>query len=394
MRKRMTPSSLTVAGLMSGTSADGIDVAIVRISPRAGGLPRLQLLRHAAHPFAPSLRSFVLDAMNAAAISVADLARLQTRLGVAYADALEKTLQVSKLRVDLAGCHGQTLYHQATAKKFLGRDIATTWQALDPAPITDRLRIPVVSDFRPADIAAGGQGAPLVPLLDYTFFRHAKRNRVLQNLGGIGNMTVLPANAKLEAVVAFDTGPANMVIDALMLELYGRPFDRNGKIAAAGRVLDEVVDSTLRGAFFAKQPPKTAGREQFGREFAREFLASCRRHSRCKEDAIASATMLTARSLRLAIEKFVLPHFGGQPFELVLSGGGSRNRTLVAMLNAQLSRVPCRILASDDLGLPSAAKEAVAFALLAWQTWHGLPGNVPSATGARRGVVLGRVSHA
>jgi anhydro-N-acetylmuramic acid kinase len=315
-------------------------------------------------------------------------------LGVAYADALEKTLQVSKLRVDLAGCHGQTLYHQATAKKFLGRDIATTWQALDPAPITDRLRIPVVSDFRPADIAAGGQGAPLVPLLDYTFFRHAKRNRVLQNLGGIGNMTVLPANAKLEAVVAFDTGPANMVIDALMLELYGRPFDRNGKIAAAGRVLDEVVDSTLRGAFFAKQPPKTAGREQFGREFAREFLASCRRHSRCKEDAIASATMLTARSLRLAIEKFVLPHFGGQPFELVLSGGGSRNRTLVAMLNAQLSRVPCRILASDDLGLPSAAKEAVAFALLAWQTWYGLPGNVPSATGARRGVVLGRVSHA
>jgi anhydro-N-acetylmuramic acid kinase len=393
-RAKAAGEQLTVAGMMSGTSADGIDVAIVRISPNDGGLPRLRLLHHAAHPFAPALRAHVLDAMNAASISVADLARLQTRLGVAYADTLEKTLQMSKLRLDLTGCHGQTFYHQATAKKFLGRNIATTWQALDPAPITERLHIPVVSDFRPADVAAGGQGAPLVPLLDYTFFRHAKRNRVLQNLGGIGNMTILPANAKLDQVIAFDTGPANMVIDALMLELYDRPFDRNGTIAAAGRVLDAVITPILRSAFFRKPPPKTAGREQFGREFAREFLATCRRHSRRKEDAVATATMLTARSLRIAIENFVVPKFAEQPFELVLSGGGSRNRTLIAMLHAELAQVPCHILTSDDLGLPSAAKEAVAFALLAWQTWHGLPGNVPSATGARRSVVLGRVSYA
>jgi anhydro-N-acetylmuramic acid kinase len=389
----MTPRALTVAGLMSGTSADGIDVAIVRISPKPDFVD-LKLLHHETHPFPAALRKFILDAMDAASISVADLARLQTRLGVAYADALEKTLRLSKLRIDLAGCHGQTLYHQATPRQFLGRRIATTWQALDPSPITERLRIPVVADFRPADIAAGGQGAPLVPLLDYEFFRHATRNRVLQNLGGIGNMTILPASARLEDVIAFDTGPANMVIDALMHELYGQAFDRNGAVAASGRVLDQVVADVLQAQFFRKSPPKTAGREQFGRQFVSDFLASCRRHSRRKHDAVATATMLTARSLRLGLETFALSRFDHRRFEFVLSGGGSKNRTLIAMLESELSALPCQIRTSDDLGLPSAAKEAVAFALLAWKTWHDLPGNVPSATGAHRSMVLGRISRA
>jgi anhydro-N-acetylmuramic acid kinase len=393
MRKGMTPRTLTVAGLMSGTSADGIDVAVVRVSPKSGGTG-LKLLHHKTFAFPAALRRCILNAMDTPSISVAELSRLLTRLGVAYADALEKTLRISKLRIDLAGCHGQTLYHQATPKRFLGRSIATTWQALDPAPITERLRVPVVSDFRPADIAAGGQGAPLVPLLDYKFFRHATRHRVLQNLGGIGNMTILPAGAALEDVIAYDTGPANMVIDALMAQLYSQSFDRNGVVAASGNVLDEVIDQILRSAFFHKPPPKTAGREQFGRKFTRDFLAACRLHSRRKQDAIATATMLTARSLRLALENFGLPRFEQQRFEFVLSGGGSQNRTLVSMLESELSNLPCRIRTSDELGLPSAAKEAVAFALLAWNTWHGLPGNVPSATGARRHVVLGRVSQA
>jgi anhydro-N-acetylmuramic acid kinase len=179
-----------------------------------------------------------------------------------------------------------------------------------------------------------------------------------------------------------------------MTTLYRQRFDRNGAVATSGRVLDEVVNQTLRSTFFRKAPPKTAGREQFGREFAQAFLASCRRHSKRKQDAIATATMLTARSLHLALERFAVPRFHGQRFEFVLSGGGSRNRALLAMLESELSSLPCRIRTSDELGLPSAAKEAVAFALLAWNTWHGLPGNVPSATGANRGVVLGRVSHA
>jgi len=389
MRQGMTPRKMTVAGLMSGTSADGIDVAIVRVSPTR----RLKLLHHESRPFPTSFRQFILNAMNAPSISTADLARLQSRLGIAYADALKKAIQRSGLRVDLAGCHGQTLYHQAAHEPFLGRNFATTWQALDPSPITERLRIPVVSDFRPADIAAGGQGAPLVPLLDYEFFRHATKHRVLQNLGGIGNMTILPAAARLSDVIAFDTGPANMVIDQLLLQLYREPFDRDGRIAASGRVINEVVEQALRKVFFRKPPPKTAGREQFGREFAQSFLLVCRRYSSRKQDAVATATMLTARSLQVALERFAVPLFHGEPFEMVLSGGGSRNRTLVDMLKSELGQFPCRVVTSDDLGLPSAAKEAVAFALLAWRTWHGLPGNVPSATGASRGVVLGRVSY-
>jgi anhydro-N-acetylmuramic acid kinase len=220
-------TSMTVAGIMSGTSADGIDVAFARITPdpKDAAFPQLKLLAHAGFPFPPALRRAVLAAMNAEAIATAELARLNWRLGQAYSEALTVALERNPCRLDLIGCHGQTIDHQATPARDLGRDATCTWQIGEMAMLAEQSGVPVVSNFRPADMVVGGQGAPLVPLLDYVLFRHPTRGRVLQNLGGIGNLTALPANAGPLQVVAFDTGPANMVIDQLMQQLFEKSFD-------------------------------------------------------------------------------------------------------------------------------------------------------------------------
>ena len=253
--------------------------------------------------------------------------------------------------------------------------------------------MPVVSNFRPADLLAGGQGAPLVPLLDFVLFADARRGRVLQNVGGIANLTAIPAGARADAVIGFDTGPGNMVIDWLAQELFGKAFDRNGALAAQGAVLAPVLAQALRNPYYRLKPPRTAGREQFGREYAAEFLKQCLRGSRKGEDALATATALTAETIARSYERFVLPRMRGRDVDFVVSGGGARNRTLMEMLRARLQPMGCELAASGKFGLPPEAKEAAAFALLAWQTWHRLPGNVPSATGARRPVVLGQVTY-
>jgi anhydro-N-acetylmuramic acid kinase len=252
----------------------------------------------------------------------------------------------------------------------------------------------VVSNFRPADMVAGGQGAPLVPLLDYVQFADAKRGRVLQNIGGIGNLTAIPASATASQVIAFDTGPGNMVVDALALELFGKPFDRNGAIAASGNVLDAVLQAELRNPYYRLEPPRTAGREQFGREYAAKFLSSCKRHSRKPEDALATATALTAETIALSYKRYVLPRMRKSAVDYIVSGGGARNRTLMAMLTERLQPLGCDVATSEQFGLPAEAKEAAAFALLAWQTWHHQPANVPAATGAARAVILGQVTYA
>jgi len=253
--------------------------------------------------------------------------------------------------------------------------------------------VPVVSNFRPADMVVGGQGAPLVPLLDYVLFRHATRGRVLQNLGGVGNLTALPANAGPLQVVAFDTGPGNMVIDQLMQQLFGKPFDRGGKTGARGEVLMPVVEALLREPFFQLRPPKSAGREQFGSDYAARFLQACRSVGGSPEDTIASATALTARSVGLAYSSFLFKSMHNTPVDFVVSGGGARNQTLMQMLREQLEPQGCTVQASDDLGLPAEAKEAAAFALLAYETWHRRPGNIPSATGAARPAILGQITY-
>jgi anhydro-N-acetylmuramic acid kinase len=334
--------------------------------------------------------------MNAKQASVADLARLNFLLGELYADAVLTTQRRFRVRADLVGCHGQTLYHQGEAQAFLGRRIVATWQTGEAAVIAARVGVPVVSDFRPADMAAGGKGAPLVPYLDYLLFRDPKIGRIVQNIGGIANLTAIPAGADARRVFAFDTGPGNMVIDAVTEALYGREFDRGGKIAASGMVLEPVLHQVLQRRFFRAAPPKTAGREEFGREFVSEFLRACGRAR--KEDVVATATALTARSIADAVRRFVAKQPGPatkSPFrELILSGGGARNATLVAMLTENLAPLGIQLRFSDEFGLPSEAKEAVAFAVLAHETWNRRPSNVPSATGAKRAAVLGKISYA
>jgi len=389
----MSAKTMTVAGIMSGTSADGIDVAVVRIAP--GKLrPRVTLLAHEGFAFPAALRRAVLAAMNAAATSTAELARLNWRLGLAYAEAVSATLTQHKVKLDLIGCHGQTLYHQPRAESYAGRRFACTWQLGEAAVIAAAIGVPVVSNFRPADLLAGGQGAPLVPLLDYVLFADAKRGRVLQNIGGIANLTAIPAGAAADAVIAFDTGPGNMVIDWLAQELFNKKYDRNGNIAAQGAVLVPVLAEALRNPYFKQKPPRTAGREQFGRAYAAKFLVQCRRQSNHPEDALATATALTAETITRSYKTYIESTMRGRGVDYIVSGGGARNATLMAMLTAKLEPLGCEMAASEEFGLPAEAKEAAAFALLAWQTWHRLPGNLPRATGAARPVILGQVTYA
>ncbi|MGA2902949.1 MAG: anhydro-N-acetylmuramic acid kinase [Candidatus Korobacteraceae bacterium] len=388
---------MIVAGVMSGTSADGIDVALVRVQGR-GFRSRLELLAHYQFPYPSEVRRAVLAAMNARSANVSDLARLNFLLGDLYADAVRSAQRRARLQCELAGCHGQTLYHQGNAKPYLGHRIACTWQTGEAAIIAAKLGVPVVSDFRPADLAAGGKGAPLVPFLDYVLYRHRRYGRIVQNLGGIGNLTAIPPRALPERVVAFDTGPGNMVIDAVAGQLFGKPYDRNGRLAARGEPIERVLRELLRHSFFRQKPPKTAGREQFGSEFVRELLRLCRRAD--GNDIVATATALTARSIGVAVRSFVLPLLesgDAKPArfrEFVVSGGGTKNATLMRMIREELAPLRMRVRTTDDFGLPSEAKEATAFALLAYQTWRRLPSNVPSATGAERPAILGKISYA
>jgi len=384
---------MIVAGVMSGTSADGIDVALVRIAP-VKGRPKLTLLAHESFRYPAALRNAVLAAMNAKSTSTAELARLNWRLGIAYADAVKATVAWNKMKLDLIGCHGQTLYHQARTASYAGKSFACTWQLGEAAVIAAELGVHVVSNFRPADMAAGGQGAPLVSLLDHVMFAHHKRGRVLQNIGGIANLTAIPAGRGGDAMMAFDTGPGNMVIDALAQKLFGKPYDRNGASAARGSVLTTVLERMLRNSYFKLTPPRTAGREEFGREYAAKFLAECRRESKKPDDALATATALTSESIARSLERFAMPKMKGAPIDYIISGGGARNLALMKVLGARLEPLGCTVATSEQFGLPVEAKEATAFALLAWMTWHYFPGNVPSATGAKRPAILGQFSYA
>lgn len=401
---------MIVAGVMSGTSADGINVALVQMAAktalrssarsskggggrRANPLSDIKILGHAEFPYPSNVRAAVLEEMNSKQTSVANLSRLNFLLGELYADAVSAAQRRFRTNADLVGCHGQTLYHQGEPQAFLGRKIATTWQTGEASIIAARLGIPVVSDFRPADMAAGGKGAPLVPFLDYLWFRDPKIGRIVQNIGGISNLTAIPAGASANDVLAFDTGPGNMVIDAVTDKLFGKHFDRGGRIAASGKAVEAVVTQILKRAFFRSKPPKTAGREEFGRDFVREFLRLCGRAP--KQDVVATATALTVCSIADAVERFVTAGVGKSSFrEIIVSGGGAKNRTLTKMLSEALAPNGIKVRFSDEFGLPVEAKEATAFAVMAYETWHRRPSNVPSATGAKRPAILGKISYA
>ncbi len=372
--------TMIVAGVMSGTSADGVDVALVRVAPGAE-TPKLKLLGHSGFAYPKPLRAEVLRVMEGAALPAAEFSRLNWRLGEVYADCVAKTVAEFGIKIGLVGLHGQTVFHEAAK---------ATWQMGEAAVVRERLGVPVVSDFRSADIAAGGQGAPLVPMLDFCMYRSKTKNRVLLNLGGIANVTAIPAGAALADVLAFDTGPANMAIDAVMQSAFGKPFDRGGKVAVKGRVLTGVVSEVLRDPYFAAPPPKSCGREQFGAAFVERFRGLCAKAG--AEDAVATATELTASSVLDAYGRFCWPHLGqraplARATEVIVAGGGVKNATLMRRLREGFGGLGVNV----SIGEEPQAKEAVAFALLAWLSWHRMPGNVPSATGATAPKVLGKV---
>jgi anhydro-N-acetylmuramic acid kinase len=392
--------SLVVAGVMSGTSADGVDVAVCRISSGVGdsAVPRVKVLGHVGFGYSKTVRAAVLRVMEGEAVTAAEMSRLHWRLGEVYAECMARAAEKLGVKVGLVGCHGQTVYHQGMAAMYLGAPVRATWQMGEASVIAERLRCPVVSDFRPADLAAGGQGAPLVPMLDYVMFRSTKVSRVLLNLGGIGNLTAIPAGAGLDAVMAFDTGPGNMVIDACMQRLFGKGFDRGGIVGRRGVVFKGVVDAVLREGYFSALPPKSCGREEFGTAFVSRFIGACKKTGATDADVVATAAGLTAASVVDAYRRFVWAHVGQaaplSKVELVAAGGGVKNATLMRMLREGLEPLGVRVRVMAELGVEAQAKEAVAFALLAWMTWSRLPGNVVAATGASHPVVLGKVTFA
>jgi anhydro-N-acetylmuramic acid kinase len=383
---------MVVAGVMSGTSADGVDVAVCRIGPgaRAGDPPRVKLIGHLGTAYPKAVRAAVLRVMEGETQSAVGMSRLNWRLGEIYADCVEKAAAKFGAKVRLVGCHGQTVQHEAAGARYLGARVRSTWQMGEAAVIAERLRCPVVSDFRPADLAAGGQGAPLVPMLDFCLFRHATKDRALLNVGGIANLTWLPAGCGLGEVKAFDTGPGNMVIDACMQRLYGRAFDKDGAVAARGQPIEMVLKRLTALRYFAAPPPKSFGREEFGASFVERFLIMCR--GARKEDVIATATALTAETVGLAHERFCWPGQVRQA-QMFVGGGGARNAALMRMLAGRFAGLGVQVAPLEKAGMDAQAKEGVAFALLAWLTWNGMAGNVPAATGAKRAVVLGKVSY-
>ena len=365
---------MRVAGIMSGTSLDGIDVAIIDIKGKS-----VTTVAHATIPYSQHLRASILAISNADC-STAAISRTNFALGEQYAEAISETCRRSEISVesiDLIGSHGQTIYHKGSGQN------PNTLQIGEASVIAERLGKPVVSDFRTRDIAAGGQGAPLVPFVDYLLFRSATKNRVALNIGGIANITVLPRKATPEDVRAFDTGPGNMVVDQLVYHFTkGREsFDRHGRIAAEAYLNKRLLDKLLKDPYYSAEPPKTAGREQYGHKFVEKLIAT----GMAVPDLIATATVFTAATIAMGIERFA-----PDTEEIIVSGGGVHNRQLLVQIEAFLPA--CRVTTTAEFNIDPDAKEAIAFAILAYRTWKRQTGNLPSATGARHAVLLGKVT--
>jgi len=408
----MPKNSLLVLGLMSGTSADGIETALARIS----GVPsrlRSELVAHTSLPIPKPIRAKILELAEGARVPVAEISQLNFRIGELFAGAALaacKKFRVPVKRLDLIASHGQTIFHQGRQIPFAGTRTASTLQIGEPAIIAARTGVTTIGDFRPADMAAGGQGAPVVPFADYVLYRHEKLGRVSLNLGGIANITVIPARAKLRDVFAFDTGPANMLIDALVSHFTKghRPYDKNAALARRGRINEGLFRLLMKDPYLRLRPPKSTGREYFGATYVKNLLAFAKKHKITSPDLLYTVTYFTAASVVDACRRFVLPRH--KISQLIVSGGGTRNPLLMVQLKVLLqisslsrhsplttrhfSSPYIEVIPSTQFGIPEQAKEAYAFALLAYETFHHRPSNVPSATGAQRPAVLGKICYA
>ncbi len=391
----MGKNAMLVMGVMSGTSADGVDVALARV--RGGGATRVsgELLAHATFRMGKAVRAEVLRVAEGRPATAGEISQLNFRLGEAFGDAVLracKRFRVATSRIGLIGSHGQTIFHQGAASPFLGRPTASTLQIGEGAVIAARTGVHTVTDFRTADMAVGGQGAPLVPYVDWLLYTHPKMGRVSLNLGGIGNITVLPAGAELSQVYAFDTGPGNMVIDALV-EYFTKGkkrFDEDGHIARRGASHAELLAEMMKDEYVQVTPPKSTGREYYGREYVERLLKLGKRYRASSDDLVRAATIFTALSVVDALKRFVASRT--TIAQVIVSGGGARNPVIMAQLAAALE--PIEVMSSSALGMDIDAKEAYAFALLAYETWHRRSGNLSSATGAKRSAILGKISYA
>jgi anhydro-N-acetylmuramic acid kinase len=376
-------------GVMSGTSLDGVDAVLARFRGEADDF-EWELLGHHAEPFGAEFRRRLLALAGGEKVTAAEISRLHFGLGEFYAETIQNLLTAEKRAVgDLAGIglSGQTVYHQG-ARQSLGRGV--TYQIGSAAIVAERVRGRVVSDFRSADVAAGGEGAPLVPFADYLLFRDSQEGRIVLNLGGIANLTAIPAGGAPDEVIAFDTGPGNMVMDGIVQELSDGSvqYDENGARAAGGKVNPELLEDALTNRFFAELPPRSTGREQFGDAYVQRWIQAGRAKGLSDDDLVATACALTAESVAKAIQDFVT---GRMRVDAVyVAGGGAKNSALMKELTGRLPGV--RVESSRALGLAPECREALAFAVLAHETVAGRPGNLPQVTGAARRVILGQVS--
>ena len=377
-------------GLMSGTSADGIDAALVEISGCSTDT-RVRLMSFLTLPFSDAARARILRVAAGDFGGTEELCLLNFYLGELSADACEAVCAqagVAPDKVSFVGSHGQTVFHAPDAREYLGRPVRGTLQTGEASVIAERLGCPVVSDFRVRDMAAGGLGAPLVPYTEYLLYRDAQRTVGLQNIGGIGNITVLPKGCSLNDVFAFDTGPGNMVMDAVYTELTGgkKTFDEGGAYAAGGKVHEKLLEMLMQDAYLSQKPPKTTGREYYGPDFVKKIMDYARRENISGQDLMATVTDYTAQTIRYSVEHY----FPRKPDKLIIGGGGSMNKTLVQAVARALPE--CRVLTNEDLGYDSNAKEAVAFAVLANEAIFAGCNNVPTVTGAKNPVVMGKIS--
>lgn len=371
-------------GVMSGTSADGIDVAAIELAGEPTH-PECKLLAFENFPYAEETKTEIFDLFDTAKATADKVARMNFRLGTLYGNAVNALLEkhgIEKSRVAAIGSHGQTVYHAPDS------DVPCTLQIGEGSVIARLTGIPCVSDFRTADIAAGGNGAPLVPFTEYALYGGGEKSIILQNIGGISNSTVIRAGCGAHEVFAFDNGPGNMLIDGLCKLYYGCDMDTGGRIAASGKANAELLDLLLAEPYYKKAPPKTTGRELFGANYRNKIVAAA--GDIPTEDVIATVTLLTAKVIANSYADFILPH--GKADELIVSGGGAYNPTLVSFIKKEMLPYGVKVLTQEDRGTSSDAKEAVAFAMLAYYTMHGMPSNLPSATGADFPAVLGKIS--
>lgn len=389
LRNVLSSTDRVVIGVMSGTSLDGIDVVVAKLTGSESTLSWNVLGSHRV-PYSAELAEEIRKNSIPVTSSVDTISLLNVRLAHAYADAIQGALIHSGHSiedVDAIGCHGQTVYHEPNPTELAGKLIAATLQIGDPSVLANLLGCPVVGDFRLADLARGGQGAPLVPYFDFICFGSKSENRMALNLGGIANVTVIPAGSDRAGILAFDTGPANMVIDDLCRRLVDQAYDEGGKIAASGNADGGWVSELLEHPFYRQSPPKSTGRELFSASFVDSFLESGAKRGLSGADMIATATQLTVRSIADAYDRFVRPMV---PVDrLIVSGGGVHNRSIMAGLGQLLDGI--QINSISEFGINPDEKEALCFAVLAHETLNGVSTNVPSATGADRNTLLGKI---